>query len=74
MRSTIDLARNLKLRVVAEGVEDAPPGCASGELGCDAGQGYYLSEGLPAEEFGAWLRKREKLHLTIIEPMRRLAR
>ena len=55
VRSTIDLARNLGLSVVAEGVED---GAVLGELvqlGCDAVQGYHLSYPVPAGEFLAWL-------------------
>ena len=74
VRSTIDLARNLKLRVVAEGVEDRATWSRLGELGCDAGQGFYLSQPLPAPELAAWLRGRQKVHLKVIEPMRRLAR
>jgi len=74
VRSTIDLARNLKLRVVAEGVEDRATWIHLGELGCHAGQGFYLSEALPAEDLGHWLRRRQKLHLKVIEPLRRLAR
>lgn len=48
VRSIIDLARNLHLRVVAEGVEDAPSLAALRELGCDTVQGYYLSRPVPA--------------------------
>src|SRR6202022_2288997 len=46
VRSTIDLARNLKLRVVAEGVENERTWVRLAHLGCDAGQGYYLSPSL----------------------------
>ncbi|MDQ6696265.1 MAG: EAL domain-containing protein, partial [Actinomycetota bacterium] len=74
VRSTIDLARNLKLRVVAEGVEDRATWMHLGELGCHAGQGFYLSEALPATELLPWLRGRQRQHLKIIEPRRRLAR
>jgi diguanylate cyclase (GGDEF)-like protein len=55
VRSTIDLARNLRLRVVAEGVEDEATWRRLGRLGCDAGQGYYLSPALRADQFTAWL-------------------
>ncbi|CAN5274630.1 hypothetical protein BH20ACT9_BH20ACT9_09500 [soil metagenome] len=42
VRSTVELARSLGLRVVAEGVEDATVWRALTELGCDSAQGYFL--------------------------------
>jgi diguanylate cyclase (GGDEF)-like protein len=50
VRSTIDLARNLGLRVVAEGVETAEIMDALRELRCDVAQGYHISRPLPAGE------------------------
>jgi EAL domain-containing protein (putative c-di-GMP-specific phosphodiesterase class I) len=55
VRATIDLGRNLGLRVVAEGVETETMWKRLGELGCDVGQGYYLSRPVPAAELTAWL-------------------
>ena len=43
VRSTIDLARNLGLRVVAEGVETAEIMDTLAELRCDVAQGYFIS-------------------------------
>jgi diguanylate cyclase (GGDEF)-like protein len=49
VRSTIDLARNLGLTVVAEGIEtEAARDCLAAE-GCALGQGFYFSRPLPAE-------------------------
>jgi diguanylate cyclase (GGDEF)-like protein len=56
VRSTIDLGRNLGLRVVAEGVETAEAWRQLAALGCDVAQGYYLSRPVPAAELAAWLR------------------
>jgi diguanylate cyclase (GGDEF)-like protein len=56
VRSTIDLGRNLGLRVVAEGVETAEAWRRLAALGCDIAQGYYLSRPVPAGELAAWLR------------------
>jgi diguanylate cyclase (GGDEF)-like protein len=50
VRSTIDLARNLGLEVVAEGVETAEIMAVLAELRCDTAQGYYISRPLPAGE------------------------
>ena len=55
MRSTIDLAANLGLSVVAEGVEDAETLAELTRLGCDAAQGYFISRPVPAGELAAWL-------------------
>jgi EAL domain-containing protein (putative c-di-GMP-specific phosphodiesterase class I) len=54
VRSTIDLAHNLGLTVVAEGVETAAVYKLLGELNCDEGQGYYMSKPVPCEAFAAW--------------------
>ncbi|HEX5390686.1 MAG TPA: EAL domain-containing protein [Burkholderiaceae bacterium] len=54
VRSTIDLAHNLGLSVVAEGVESAAILAQLRELGCDEAQGYFISKPLPAGEFNAW--------------------
>jgi len=56
VRSTIDLARNLGLRVVAEGVEDQATWQRLAELGCDQAQGYYLSPPVAAAQLLAVLR------------------
>ena len=58
VRSTIDLGRNLGLRVVAEGVETAKAWSRLAQLGCDTAQGYYLSRPVPAEQLTEWLRER----------------
>jgi EAL domain-containing protein (putative c-di-GMP-specific phosphodiesterase class I) len=56
VNSTIDLGRNLGLRVVAEGVEDAETWARLALLGCDVGQGYHLSRPVPAPQLLQWLR------------------
>jgi diguanylate cyclase (GGDEF)-like protein len=58
VRSTIDLARNLGLEVVAEGVESESVLEALVDLRCNSAQGYFLSRPLPSGELGAWLTKR----------------
>src|SRR6266545_1440297 len=57
-RATVDLGRNLGLRVVAEGVEDAETLARLGEMGCEQAQGYHLCVPLPAEELTGWLEAR----------------
>ncbi len=57
VRSTIDLAHNIGLKVVAEGVEDENTYRLLAGLHCDAAQGYYMSEPLPVQELTRWLRE-----------------
>ena len=71
VRSTIDLARNLGLRVVAEGVETEAMWDALREQGCTLAQGYLISKPVSAAELAPLLVRRrggvERL------PVRRLA-
>jgi len=54
VRSTIDLAHNLGLKVIAEGVENREVWDRLLALGCDQAQGYYMSRPLPAAEMAKW--------------------
>ncbi len=57
VRSTISLAHDLNLKVVAEGVENEAMWGLLGRLGCDTAQGFYMSRPLPADKFKEWLDK-----------------
>jgi EAL domain-containing protein (putative c-di-GMP-specific phosphodiesterase class I) len=50
VRATFDIARALKLRTVAEGVETRPQADFLAELGCDVLQGYYFAKPMPPEQ------------------------
>ena len=56
VKSTIQLAHNLGLKVVAEGIENAEVARVLREAGCDIGQGYHFSKALPPDEFAAFAR------------------
>lgn len=53
--STMDLAHNLKLSVVAEGIEDAATAAWLRERHCDIGQGYCFAKPMPPDQFLAYL-------------------
>ncbi|MGQ5260275.1 putative bifunctional diguanylate cyclase/phosphodiesterase [Micromonospora sp. ZYX-F-536] len=55
VRTTVGLAHELGLRVVAEGVETAEQRIALAELGCTSAQGYHFFKPMPADKIGAVL-------------------
>jgi EAL domain-containing protein (putative c-di-GMP-specific phosphodiesterase class I) len=59
VRSVIDLAHNMGLVVVAEGVETAEVLALLSDMGCDAIQGYYISRPLAADRLESWLAHRD---------------
>jgi diguanylate cyclase (GGDEF)-like protein len=58
VRSTIDLAHDLGLLVVAEGIEDQGTWDRLEELGCDLAQGYFIARPMQADLLALWLRER----------------
>lgn len=52
--STIELAHNMGLHVVAEGIENIKVWKFLQEMNCDYGQGYYMSRPIPVSDFEAW--------------------
>lgn len=57
VNSTIHLAHNLGLKVVAEGVETQAVYDRLRELGCDNAQGYHIARPMPVEQAQNWLRE-----------------
>jgi len=55
VRSTIELAHNMGLNVVAEGVECSATYRKLQEFGCDMAQGYFLSPPLKVSHLEKWL-------------------
>ena len=67
VRATVDLGRNLGLRVVAEGVETAGVWDQLRALGCDVAQGYFLSRPMPEAEATRWLAARTDRSASLVE-------
>ncbi|WP_320065095.1 putative bifunctional diguanylate cyclase/phosphodiesterase [Micromonospora sp. RTGN7] len=57
VRSMIELAGALGLRVVAEGVEDERTWRLLHAAGCDVAQGWFYARPMPAEELATWLAR-----------------
>jgi EAL domain-containing protein (putative c-di-GMP-specific phosphodiesterase class I) len=57
VRSTIGLAHDLGLQVVAEGIEDMDTWVRLRALKCDTAQGYLISRPMPAQQLPEWVRE-----------------
>jgi EAL domain-containing protein (putative c-di-GMP-specific phosphodiesterase class I) len=58
VRITIDLGHSLGLEVVAEGIEDQETYDWLKELGCDIGQGYFISRPIDVIQFSDWMNEK----------------
>jgi diguanylate cyclase (GGDEF)-like protein len=56
VHSTIELAHNLGLQVIAEGVENQETLLRLRRLKCDLAQGYHISKPVPRDQFQKWLK------------------
>jgi EAL domain-containing protein (putative c-di-GMP-specific phosphodiesterase class I) len=55
VRSTIDMAHNLGVKVTAEGVEDAASVDLLRTFGCDMAQGYYFCRPVPVDDLDQFI-------------------
>ncbi|MCG5447004.1 EAL domain-containing protein [Micromonospora sp. NIE79] len=74
VRSMIELAGALGLRVVAEGVEDERTWRMLHAAGCDAAQGWFYARPMPAEELVTWLARYRPVRPTGGHPQPDVAR
>ena len=58
VRATVELAHNLGLHVVAEGIEDEATYAQLHAMGCDEAQGYLIGRPMPADAFETWCEQR----------------
>ena len=58
LRATIDLAHQLGLTIVAEGVEDEATITRLAAMGCEYAQGYGIGKPMPQEQLLSWLTQR----------------
>jgi diguanylate cyclase (GGDEF)-like protein len=61
VRTIIQLAKNLRKQVIAEGVETAEQEAYIINEGCDEGQGYFYSKPLTAAEMSLFIKKARRL-------------
>jgi len=56
LTSCLQIARQLKLKAVAEGVETHEEWTLLQELGCDLAQGYFIARPMDARTYVDWIR------------------
>ncbi len=61
MESSINMAKRLGMKTVAEGVEDKQMMDLVCALGCDEVQGYFIAKPMPKKLFEEWLENRNKV-------------
>jgi diguanylate cyclase (GGDEF)-like protein len=59
VRTTIELAHNMGLTVVAEGIEDEDTLRQLSDLGCEQAQGFFMSKPLSSDDLLHWLNTRK---------------
>lgn len=50
VKSIVGLGKNMKMNIIAEGVESAEEAKILKDMGCDSGQGYYFAKPLPEKD------------------------
>ena len=60
LKTIVDIAKNLGLLIVAEGIEEQAEADHLRELGCQYGQGYLYGKAMPLEELVALVEQQEK--------------
>ncbi len=63
VRSTVELAHSLGLKLVAEGIETEEDRTILRELSCDIGQGYHIARPMPGQDLLEWAAN----HSTLVE-------
>jgi sensor c-di-GMP phosphodiesterase-like protein len=61
VKSTVQVADALALRVVAEGVETEAQADALAALGCHAAQGFLFGRPMPERDFADWWAARRQI-------------
>lgn len=59
VRTTIEMAHNMGLTVVAEGIEDEDSLRQLSDLGCEQAQGFFMSKPVSSDDLIVWLNTRK---------------
>ncbi len=67
VHTIIKLAQNLKMKVIAEGIENYEQLAQLKQLGCEYGQGYLISQPLEVEAAGKFINKQIENALMLLD-------
>jgi EAL domain-containing protein (putative c-di-GMP-specific phosphodiesterase class I)/GGDEF domain-containing protein len=70
VKSTVDLAHSLGLKLVAEGVETAETLAVLAAMGCDVAQGYHVARPMPLRALDAFMTAEEPKTAAPARPVR----
>lgn len=70
VKAAIDLAHNLDLDVVAEGIEAQALHDLLTEMGCDYGQGHHIARPMPEDALMQWLSESHWVKRNVAEDLR----
>ncbi len=68
--ASLGLAKQLDMKVVAEGVEDRKDWAFLRRTGCDFAQGYFIGRPMPAEEIAGWIDQWEARREELAPPVK----
>jgi EAL domain-containing protein (putative c-di-GMP-specific phosphodiesterase class I) len=68
LRSALELANELGLSTVAEGIENMEDWRLLQEYGCSLGQGWLIAKSMSADEFVPWMKKHEAHKRALCSP------
>jgi len=68
IRAIVDMADDLGLHAVAEGIEDRATWDVLARIGCGIGQGYHISPPLPADELAQWAAELTNSPVAAVDP------
>jgi len=62
-QTTVNMANDLGLEAIAEGIEDLETALLLKQYRCPVGQGYYFSQPMPISDYKHWLREYDQQEL-----------
>ena len=69
LNASLEMARKLGMKAVAEGIEDRADWDYLRQAGCDVAQGWFIARAMPAEQLPAWLQDWERRRAELITPV-----
>lgn len=66
VEASLGMAKHLRMKTVAEGIEDQADWDFIKSMGCDCAQGYFIAKPMPAKDIDQWMAEWEDRRQTII--------